>query len=99
MLNHWFIVGKTAVKQCKYYVTLTQKAFALPLTKTCKHWLSLERLTDFEWLRSVKLTDAVESIPFKYQPNKFFCMRYFSKTKRKKKKKKKKIRDREWKEK
>ena len=65
------IVGKTAVKQCKYYVTLTQKAFALLLTKTCKQRLSLEGLTDFERLRSVKLTDAVESILLKYQPNKF----------------------------
>ena len=64
VLNHWFIVGKTAVdccRQCKYYVTLTQKAFALLLTRTCKHWLSLKRLTDFERLGSVKRTDAVDS--------------------------------------
>ena len=34
VLNNWFIVGKTAVdcrRQCKYYVTLTQKAFVLLL--------------------------------------------------------------------
>ena len=33
LLNRWFIVDKTTVKQCKYYVTLMQKAFTLLLQR------------------------------------------------------------------